>query len=140
MGELAGLLDKLINWFTKKNEWHNRALRNVIDLSGYIDEFLAKYRLQEKKCDFKLILDNIWQARIDVATIMYQARTRIKMSQDIRGKDFPPLLEEVHNNLMEVKKALFNPTPVSIELGKCVSKLRGSFKGLRDAISGIEYR
>ena len=140
MGELTGLLDKLINWFTRKKERHNRALRNVIDLSGYIDEFLVKYRLQEKRADFKLIFKNIWRARIDVATIMYQTRTRIKMARDIRDKDLPPLLEEVHNDLMEVKKALFNPTPVNTKLGKGVSKLRKSFKRLLDAISGIEYK
>ena len=140
MGKLTGSLDILINWFTRKNERHNRALSNIINLTGYIEEFLAKYRLQEKSSDFRLIFDNIEQARLDVVTITYQSRTRIKMAKDIKGKDLPPLLEEVHNELMEVKKALFNPTPSTIVLGNGVFKLHESFKTLLDAISGIEYK
>jgi len=143
MGELRGSLDKLINWFnwfTRKNQRHNRALRNIIDLLGYIEDFFAKYRLQEKGSDLRLILENIGQARIDVVAVVYNTRTRIKIAKDIKGKDVPPLLEEVYNNLGEVKKALFLPTLGSVTLDKRFIKSYQSFNKLLNAISHIEYK
>lgn len=140
MGKLKGLLDILINLFTRKNERHNRALSDIMDLSGAIEEFFTKYRLQENSSDFTGIFENIGQARIDIVTITYQTRTRIKIAKDIKGQDLPPLLEEVHNDLEEVKRGIFNPKLGSIILGEAVFKLYESFKKLRDAISSIEYK
>ena len=143
MSRLRDSLDKLINWFnwfTRKNQRHNRALHSIIDLLGYIEEFFAKYRLQEKGFDLRLILENIGQARIDVVAITYNTRTRIKIAKDIMSKDVPPLLEEVYNDLEEVKRALFIPKLGSIALGKRFRNLHESFKKLLNAISGIEYK
>ncbi len=140
MNKLKRLLDILINLFTGKNERHNHALSDIRDLSGAIEKFFAKYRLQENSSDFRSIFENIGQARIDIVTITYQTRTRIKIAKDIKGKDLPPLLEEVHNDLEEVKKGIFNPRLGSVILGKAVFKLYESFQKLLDALSGIEYK
>ena len=140
MGELTGLLDVLINLFTGRNERHNRALREIRDLSGAIEKFFVEYSLQEKNSDFRLIFKNIEQAKIDVTTIAYKTRTRIKIAKDIRGKDLPPLLEEVHSDLEMVKRALFNPILANTILGEVVSKLHKSFKQLIDEVSNIDYK
>ena len=140
MGKIKGLLDILINLFTRQNERHNRALSNIMDLSGAIEEFMAKYGLPESGSDSGVIFENIGQAKFDVTTITYQSRIRIKIAKDLRDKDLPPLLKEVHNDLEEVKIGIFNPKVGSVTLGESVFKLHKSFEKLRDAISGIEYK
>ena len=140
MGKIKGLLDILINLFTRQNERHNRALSDIMDLSGAIEEFMAKYGLQESGSDSGVIFENIGQAKFDVTTITYQSRIRIKIAKDLRDKDFPPLLKEVHNDLEEVKRGIFNPKVGSVTLDESVFKLHKSFDKLRDAISGIEYK
>ncbi len=140
MGKIKGLLDILINLFTRKNERHNRALSDIMDLSGAIEEFMAKYGLQESGSGFGVIFENIGQAKFDVTTITYQSRIRIKIAKDLRDKDLPPLLKEVHNDLEEIKKGIFNPKLGSVTLDKSVFKLHKSFEKMRDAISGIEYK
>ena len=140
MGKLTGLLDILINLFTRRNERHNHALREITDLSGTIENFLAKYKLQEKSSDLRLISENIGQAKIDVTTIAYKTRTRIKIAKDIKGKDLPPLLEEVHSDLEMFKRALFNPTLGKAVLRDVVSKLRESSKQLISVVSNIDYK
>ncbi len=138
MGELTGLLDILIDLFTKRNERHNRALRDIMDLSRDIEEFFVKYNLQEKNSDFRLISENIGQAKIEVITIAYKTRTRIKIAKDIKSKNLPPLLEEVHSDLEMVKRALFNPTLGNAVLGEAVSKLHKSFRQLTNELSNID--
>ena len=141
MGKLKDLLDILINLFTGKNERHNRALGDITDLSDALDKFFAKYRLHENSSDARGIFENIGQAKIDIVTIAYQTRTRIKIAKDIKGKGLPALLEELHNNLEEVKRyILFNPKLDSVPVGKAVFKLHESFKKLLDVISGIERK
>ena len=140
MNQLTGLLDILINLFTRRDERHNRALSEIRDLSVAIEEFFVKYRLQEEKPDFRLILQNIGQAKIDVTTIAYKTRTGIKIAKDIKGKDLPPLLEEVHSDLEMVKRALFNPKLANTVLSEVVSKLHKSFKQLINEVSNVDYK
>lgn len=138
MGELTGLLDILINLFTKRDERHNRALRDIMDLSRDIAEFFVKYNLQEKNSAFRLTPENMGQAKVAVITIAYKTRTRIKIAKDIKSKNLPPLLEEVHSDLEMVKRALFNPTLGNAVLDEVVSKLHKSFKQLINEASNIE--
>jgi len=140
MGKLIGLLDLSVNFFTRKNERHNRALSEIKVLSGAIEEFLARFGLKGKKSDFRLIFENIGQAKFDLIAIEYHTRTKIKIAKDIKGKDLTPPLKEVHSDLEEVKKVILNPVLSSIVLGKSLSKLRKSFKNLLEAISDIEYK
>ncbi len=126
--------------FTRRDERHNRALSEIRDLSVSIKEFFVKYSLQEKKPDFRLILESIGQAKIDVTTIAYRTRTRIKIAKDIKGRDLPPLLEEVHSDLEMVKRALFNPTLANTVLSEVVSKLHKSFKQLINEVSNVDYK
>ena len=140
MGKLKGLFDTLINLLARKNERHNRALSDIRDLLGATEEFFAKYSLQENGSDFRLIFENVGQAKFDVTTITHRTRARIKIAKDIRGKNLRPLLEEVLNKLEEVRRVIFNPILGSTVLRKSVFELRESFKNLLDAVSGIEYK
>lgn len=140
MGKLKGLLDAFVNWFTMKNARHNRALRDILDLQRSIEEFLARYHLQENGADFRLVFENIGQARIDATEIAHLTGTRIRIVKNIESKNLPPLLEEVHGDLEDFKRALFTRTLGSAVLGKLVLKLHKSLENLLTAISGIEYK
>ena len=140
MGKLKGVLDAFINWFTMKNARHNRALRDILDLQRSVEEFLAKYHLQENGGDFKLVFENIGQARIDVTEITHLTGTRVRIVKNIEGKNLPPLLEEVHSDLEGFKRTLFTRTLGSVVLGERVLKLHKSLENLLAAISEIEYK
>ena len=140
MGKLKGVLDAFINWFTMKNARHNRALRDILDLQRSVEEFLAKYHLQENGPDFRLVFENIGQARIDATEIAHLTGTRVRIAKNIEGENLPLLLEEVHSDLDDFKRALFTRTLGSAVLGKLVLKLHKSLENLLAAISEIEYK
>jgi hypothetical protein len=140
MGKLTDLLDMLINLFTRRNKWHNHVLNEMRDLSKAIEEFLVKYNLQEKQFDSKFILESIGQARIDVTTVAYKTLTRIKIVKGIKSKNLPTLLEEVHNNLEMLKRALFNPTLGNAAVDEVVPKLYESSTQLINEVSSIAYK
>jgi len=140
MSKLKGVLYAFINWLTMKNARHNRALRDILDLQKTVEEFLAKYHLQEDGSDFKLVFANIGQARIDVTEIAHLTGTRVRIAQNIEGEKMPPLLEEVHSDLDDFKRALFTRTLGSVVLNERVLKLHKSLENLLAAVSDIEYK
>jgi len=139
MGKLTGLLDRF-NSFTGRNSRHNRALRDVTDLSVAIQEFMSRYNLQEESSKPNFVFENIASAKFDLTTIAHRTRMIIKTAKDIKGKRISPLIEEVHSDLEDVRRALINPALGSTILSEVLSKLRESFKKLHDAISDIEYK
>ena len=140
MGKLTGLLDVLVNFFTRKNERHNHALSEIKVLSRAIEEFFTKYGLKGKKSDFRLIFEDRGQAKFDLIAIEYHTRTKIKIAKDIKGKDLTLPLKEIHSDLIEVKRIIFSPILSKIVLGKSLAKLHKSSKNLLEAISDIWYR
>ena len=140
MGKLKGVLDAFINWFTRKNARHNRALRDILDLQRSIEEFLSKYRLQKDAPEFRLVFENIGQARIDVTEIAHLTGTRVRIAQNIEGEKLPLLLEEVHSDLDDFKRALFTRTLGSVVLSERVLKIHKSLENLLAAASDIEYK
>ncbi len=139
MDKLKGLLNTFINWFTMKNARHNRALRDLLYLSKSIEDFFARYRLQQDP-NLKIIFENMGQIRIDATEIAYQTRIRIRRSNLIQGKHLTPLVEEVHNNLEAFKRLLFTRTSSNKVLTQCVSQLDVALENLLAAISDIEYK
>ena len=138
MGKLTVFLDT-VNSLTGRSKRHNRALRDIIDLSKTIQEFILRYHLQEKGPAFDFLFENIGLAKIELTTIIYQARTIVTTVKTVKGKNISPSLMEVHSDLEEVRRALIEPT-VSRVLEKSAYKLCTSFKKLNDAISEIEYK
>ena len=139
MGKQTGSLDALINLFTRKNERHNRALRELTDLSKAIEEFLVKYSLQDKSSNLRLVFKNVEQARIDVTTITYRTMARLKMAKDINSKRLLPLLEQVHSDLETLKRAIFTSTVGSAVISKAASQLYKSFTQFSNEISNIDH-
>lgn len=140
MGKLKGLWDAFINWFTMKNARHNRALRDILDLQRSIEDFLAKYQLQENGSDFRFVFENIGQARIDATEITHLTGTKIRITKNIESKNLLLLLEEVHSDLEDFKRPLFTRTVGDVVLGQRVLKLHKSLQNLLAAISEIEYK
>ncbi len=140
MSKLKRLLDILINSFTGKNERHNRTLRDLLYLSKSIEDFFARYRLQEDGSDFKTVFKNMGQLRIDATEIAYQTKMRIRRAKNIEGKELPPLVEEVYNVLEELKMSLFTRTLSNKVLSQRVSKLDMAFENLLATISYMEYK
>jgi len=139
MGKLKALLNAFIDWFTMKNARHNRALRDLLYLLKSIEDFLARYRLREDGSDFNTAFKNMGQLRIDAVEIAYQTGIRIRRAKNIKGKDLPPLVEEVYNDLEELKRALFTRTLSNTVLSEHVSKLDVAFKNLLAAMPSKGY-
>jgi len=139
VGKLTILLDTF-NSLTGVTRRHNQALRDVTDWSVTIQEFLSRYNLQEGSSNLESIFENIGPAKLDVTNITYRTRAIIKAAKDITGKKIVPLLEEVYNDLEEVRRGIFTPKLGSVFLRKSVAKLHKSFKNLREAISGMEFK
>ena len=140
MGKLIGVLDKLVNFFTRRNERHNYALNETRGLVQDIEEFLTKYAPKDEKNDFGLISENIGKAQFELIAIEYKIRIKIKIAKKIRGKYITPLLQEVHSDVELVKRAILNPTLGNTMLVSRLTKLYESFENLNEVISYIEYR
>ena len=137
MGKLKALLNVLIGWINMKNARHNRALRDLLYLLKTIEDFFARYRLHEDGSDFNTAFKNMGQFRIDAVEIAHQTGIRIRRAKEIEGKELPPLIEEVHSGLDELKRALFTRTLSNVILGQIVSKLDVAYKNL---IAAMEYK
>ena len=140
MAKLKSLLIALVNWFTMKNARHNRALKDLLHLSKSIEDFFFGYRLLEGGANFKAVFENMGQARIDATEIAHLTGTRVRIAKNIEGENLPLLLEEVHSDLDDFKRALFTRTLGSVVLGERVLKLHKSLENLLAAASDIEYK
>ena len=134
------VFDALTNWFTMKNARHNRALRDLLGLTKSIEDFFARYHLQEELSGFKAVFTNMGQARIDATETAYQTGIRIGRTRNIEGKNLSALVEDVYNDLEELKRALYTRTLSEKTLRQRVLKLDMSFENLLAAISEIEYK
>ena len=136
MGKLKAALDTF-NSLTGRSGRHNRALRDVTDWAGTIQEFLARYNLHEGSTDFDSILENIGKAKFDLTTITYRTRKTIKTAKNVKGTSILPLIEEILHNLEHIRRALINPALGSAVIMKLIPELCKSFGKLQDAISDI---
>ena len=134
------VLDWLANFLTMKKPRHNRALRDLLDLTKSIEDFCARYRLQEELSGFKAVFASMGQARIDATEITFQTGLRIRRARNIEGKNLPALVENTYNVLEEFKRALYTRTLSEKTLRERVLKLDMSFENLLAAISEIEYK
>ena len=134
MDKVLGFFDKLIDLFTGWNSRHNRALREITDLSHAIEEFIVTYK---RPAD---VFDNIGQARIDVTSITYQMRTKMKVAKHIRGKRLAPLVEQLSDSLEMVKEDIYTTKRGNILLDEDLSKLNSSLRTLIDSISDVGYK
>jgi hypothetical protein len=121
-----------------KKAWHNRALKDLLSLLKSIEDFFTRYRLQDDT-SFKTVFTNMGQIRMDATDLAYQAGVRIKRAQNIEGEGLKPLVEEVYNDLENMKRSLFTRTLSNKILLDRVSKLDISLENLLAAISKINY-
>jgi len=140
MSKLKSFLVALVNWFTMKNARHNRALRDLLHLSKSIEDFFFKYRLLEDRSEFKAVFENMGQVRIDATEIAQLTGTRIRIAGYIESKELPTLVEEVYNDLEELKRSLFTRTLSNKVLSQRVTKLDMAFENLLGAISDVKYK
>ena len=140
MSQPKNLWDAWANWFTMKNARHNRALRDLLNLQRYIEDFLVKYDLKKDKVDLRSVFENMGQARIDTTEIAHLVGTKTRINKYIESKNLRPILEEVHNDLEDFKRGLFTRTLGSDVLDKRLVKLHESFDNFLAAISHIEYK
>ena len=138
MGE--SFLNVFIDLFSMKKARHNRALRDLLYLLKTIEDFMARYRLKEDGSDFNTAFKNMGQFRIDAVEIAYQSGIRIRRANDIQGKDLPSLVEEVHNGLDELKRALFTRTLSNQVLRQIVSRIDVAYKNLIAAMESEGYK
>jgi hypothetical protein len=127
------------NWVTMKKARHNRTLRDLLSLLKSIEEFFARYRLQEDT-SFKAVFANMGQIRLDATDLAYQSGIRIKQAQNIEAEGLSALVEELHNDLENMKRSLFTRTLSNRILLERVSKLDMSLEDLLGAISKISYK
>ena len=123
-----------------KNARHNRALRDLLNLQRYIEDFLTKYDLKRDKADFRSVFENMGQARLDTTEIAHLAGTITRITKYIENKNLSPILEEVHNDLDDFKRSLFTRTLGSDVLDRHLTKLHASFDSFLVVISHIEYK
>ena len=139
-GRRINISGKLVNWFTMKNQRHNRALRDMLDLIKSIENFCAKYRLQDELSDFKTVFASIGEARIDSTEVTYRIMRTLRIVKLIDSKGLPALLLEVYNDFEELKRSLYTRTLTGKILQERVVKLDTSFENILAEISKIEYK
>ena len=139
MGRLTGLV-AAVNLFTGRSGRHNRALRDITDLATTIQEFLQRYHLQEESPGFRFLSEDLGTVKVELTTITYHTHPLIKAAKSIMGTEVAPALEEVYNDLEEVRRALINPLRGNTNPGEALAKLHISFQELTNIISETEYR
>ena len=139
MDRLTAFWDTL-NSLTGISGRHNRALRDVVDWSATIQEFLSRYGLQEGSTNFDLVFENIGEAKFDLTSITYRSRDIIKTAKNVKGTRISPLIEKILHGLENIRRALINPALGSEIINRLISELHESLRKLQDAISDIEYK
>lgn len=139
-GRGINISGKLVNWFTMKNQRHNRALRDMLDLVKNIESFCAKYRLQDELSDFKTVFASIGETRIDATEVTYRIMRALRIVRLIDSKSLPALLLEVYNDFEELKRSLYTRTLGGKVLKERVLKLDASFGNMLAEIAKIEYK
>lgn len=139
MGRLTGFV-AAVNLFTGRSSRHNRALRDITDFTATIQDFLQRYRLQDESPDFRFESEDLGTVKVELTTITYHLHPLIRTAKSIMGREVAPVLQEVHNDLEEVRRALINPLRGNTNPGEALAKLRISFQELTNIISETEYR
>ncbi len=131
-------LDTFLNAFSRKK--HNRALRDILELLKAVEDFLIKYRLRAANPDFKVLLENLGRARIDIVEIAHLAGKTIEAARSVQSKDLQPLLKQLSDDLEGIKRGLFTRAILDSGLDKRITTLHNSLENLLAAVSAVEYR
>lgn len=139
MGKLK-VLSNTFNSLTGRSGRHNRALRDITDLLAEIQRFYSIYHLEEESSKFESLLANIGYAKLDLTNLAYHTRPMIKTSKDIKGEKISPIIDEISNELEDLRRALMDPALRKTHLRKAISELHKSVANLQDKLSKIEYQ
>ena len=134
-------LKPVVNFFdslTGRARRHNRALRDVLDWSTTIHDFLSKYDA-ERSHKLDLILEHIGEVKFDLTNITYKARGIIPIVRDIKGKKMSAIVEEIVGNLEEFRILLIRPNINRTRLEPMLVRVCELFNNLQDAILETEY-
>lgn len=134
------VLSKTFNSLIGRSGRHNKALRDITDLLAEIQRFYSIYNLQEESPKFESLLANIGYAKLDLTNLAYHTRPTIKTSKDIKGEKLSPIIDEILNELEDLRRALMDPALRKTHLRKAISELHKSVNNLRDKLSEIEYK
>ena len=129
---------KLFDSLTGRANRHNRALRDVLDWSTTIHDFLSKYDA-EKRHNLDLILEHIGEAKFDLTNITYKARGIIPIVKDIKGKKMSALVDEIVGNLEEFRILLIRPDINRTRLEPMLARVCELFENLQGSILETEY-
>jgi hypothetical protein len=129
----------LYNSLTGRAGRHNRALRDVLDWSTTIHDFLAKYKI-ERNPNLDLILEHIGEVKFDLTNITYKARAIIPVAKNIKGAKVSSLIEEIMRNMEEFRRLLIRPDINRTRLVPILSKVSELFKNLQDSILETKYK
>jgi len=118
---------------TGRAKRHNKALRDVLDWSTTIKDFLTKYSIEERY-NLDLLLEHIGEVKFDLTNITYKARPIIPISKNIKGTKLSSLIEEIVSNLEEFRRLLISPHVNRTRLEPMLPKIYELFKNLQGAI------
>jgi len=124
---------------TGRAKRHNRALRDVLDWSTTIHDFLTKYDV-EASHNLDLILEHISEVKFDLTNIAYKARAIIPISKNVKGTKVSSLIEEIMRNLEEFRRLLIHPDLNRTRLEPMLPKICELFKNLQDSILETKYK
>ena len=134
------VLSNTFNSLIGRSGRHNKALRDITDLLAEIQRFYSIYNLQEESPKFESLLANIGDAKFDLTNLAYHTRPMIKTSKDIKGEKISPIIDEILNELEDLRRALMDPALRKTHLRKAISELHKSVTNLRDKLSETEYK
>jgi hypothetical protein len=129
----------MLNYLTGISKRHNRALRDVRDWAATVQRFLTRYDLYGSP-NFDSLFKDINEAKLDLTTIAYRARTLIKTGNDVKGQKISPLMVSLVTNVENLRRALINPSLHETRLGEDILSLLMSFEKLQETLSDVEYR
>lgn len=124
---------------TGRAKRHNQALRDVLDWSTTIHDFLTKYDVEASR-NLDLILEHIGEAKFDLTTIAYKARAIVPISKNIKGPKVSSLIEEIMRNLEELRRQLISPDINRTRLVPMLAKVCELFKNLQESILETKYK
>ena len=105
-----------------------------------LQDFLQGYHLQEESPGFRFLSEDLGTVKVELTTITYHTHPLIKAAKSIMGTEVAPALEEVYNDLEEVRRALITPLKGNTNPGEALAKLHTSFQELTNIVSETEYQ
>jgi hypothetical protein len=115
----------------------NRALRHTNDFTEAIVKFYTSYD-QYENVDVNMFLEKSSEIKFDISVLIHSGRSVAKLAGSIKNKPAILLIDEMVENLGNIRRYLFSPSAQKDKLRQALIKLRTNNEELKKYLTEIK--